>query len=297
MKKTVITLLILSVTTLAYCAATQMYVTFNVTDDNDQPVADARVEVFFQSGAMSNRDDDLTNKNGTATLTGTGHLGFDFRITKEGYYKSVSGKGPGSQSIDVVLREVRNPIAMYAKKLVFLNLDENQFSVSYDLVSGDYLPPYGNGKVSDILFEGENNREDLWTFSNNINVSFPGEGNGIQRFQVPIEKIYSEFRSAYQAPQSGYSKGSSFYSRKDGSGTPRETNYDPSANYYFRIRADKDVEGNIVSALYGKIYGEFNQSGGVPYYVNPTPNDRNIEFDWRQNLFGGLPQNERVTAP
>jgi hypothetical protein len=33
------------------------------------------------------------------------------------------------------------------------------------------------------------------------------------------------------------------------------------------------------------------------YYYNSTPNDRNIEFDPKQNLLGGLQSFERVTAP
>jgi hypothetical protein len=33
------------------------------------------------------------------------------------------------------------------------------------------------------------------------------------------------------------------------------------------------------------------------YYLNPTPNDRNVEFDPKQNLLGGLQSFEQVTAP
>jgi hypothetical protein len=33
------------------------------------------------------------------------------------------------------------------------------------------------------------------------------------------------------------------------------------------------------------------------YYLNPTPNDRNLEFDPKRNLFTNLKDEERVTAP
>lgn len=33
------------------------------------------------------------------------------------------------------------------------------------------------------------------------------------------------------------------------------------------------------------------------YYLNPTPNDRNVEFDPKRNLFTNLKSDERVTAP
>lgn len=69
---------------------------------------------------------------------------------------------------------------------------------------------------------------------------------------------------------------------------------DPNRNYLFRVRTVKDHAGNIVSAHYGKIYGDFMQ---FTYYLNPTPNDRNIEFDPKQNLLQGLQSFETVSAP
>jgi hypothetical protein len=64
--------------------------------------------------------------------------------------------------------------------------------------------------------------------------------------------------------------------------------------HFFWVRTVKDHEGNIVSAHYGKIYGDFMQ---FTYYLNPTPNDRNIEFDPKQNLLQGLQSFEQVSAP
>jgi hypothetical protein len=69
---------------------------------------------------------------------------------------------------------------------------------------------------------------------------------------------------------------------------------DPNRNFYFRVRTALDHQGNVVSAQYGKIYGDLAQ---FRYYLNPTPNDRNIEFDPKQNLVGGLQSFERVTSP
>ena len=42
-----------------------------------------------------------------------------------------------------------------------------------------------------------------------------------------------------------------------------------------------DANGNVKSALYGKIYGDFMK---FTYYLNPTPNSRNMEFDPKNNL-------------
>jgi hypothetical protein len=63
--------------------------------------------------------------------------------------------------------------------------------------------------------------------------------------------------------------------------------------YYFRTRT-KVVNGKIVSGLYGKIRDQIRidpkKKGGFcavefTYYLNPTPLDRNMEFDRKKNLF------------
>jgi hypothetical protein len=62
----------------------------------------------------------------------------------------------------------------------------------------------------------------------------------------------------------------------------------------------------VESALYGKIQGDMRflvgtkapRAGiGFTYYLNPTPNDRNVEFDPSQNLLGGLPFDAQVKLP
>jgi hypothetical protein len=77
-------------------------------------------------------------------------------------------------------------------------------------------------------------------------------------------------------------------------GKPIETNRDVHHNYYFRVRTKLDENGNVVSARYGKIYGDFMQ---FSYYLNPTPNDRNVEFDPKQNLITSLKFDEGVSQP
>ena len=65
-------------------------------------------------------------------------------------------------------------------------------------------------------------------------------------------------------------------------------------NYFFRVRTVLDENGKVKSALYGKIYGDFMH---FSYYLNPTPNDRNVEFDPKQNLLKKLTPLEAVTEP
>ena len=72
-------------------------------------------------------------------------------------------------------------------------------------------------------------------------------------------------------------------------------------NYFFRVRTVLNKAGEVESALYGKIHGDFsldhNGVFGFSYYLNPTPNDRNLEFDTRQNLFTKLRPEEWVSQP
>ena len=60
--------------------------------------------------------------------------------------------------------------------------------------------------------------------------------------------------------------------------------------------------GTLLSALYGKIYGDFSQNIGhgniyFNYYLNPEPNSRNMEFNTQSNLFKNLRSLEQVGAP
>lgn len=80
----------------------------------------------------------------------------------------------------------------------------------------------------------------------------------------------------------------------------------PVFGYCFRVRAVLDRDGNVKSALYGKIAGNFRfyagtiapTSGmGFDYYLNPKPNDRNVEFDPMRNLVKDLKPLEEVEEP
>jgi hypothetical protein len=77
-------------------------------------------------------------------------------------------------------------------------------------------------------------------------------------------------------------------------GHPPKYDRDQKRNYFFRIRTVLDEEGNVKSACYGKIYGDFMD---FRYYLNPTPNSRNVEFDPKRNLLQGLKPDEQVDKP
>ena len=158
---------------------------------------------------------------------------------------------------------------------------------------GDWVAPYGKGINADILFEAHLDQRPQNDADYRLTVSFPKTGDGIQEFVVPDMEKGSDLRSPHEAPVSGY-QSQWVQTRNRKPGQPETGNLDANRNYIFRVRTALDQQGNVVSAHYGKIYGDFLQ---FRYYLNPTPNSRNIEFAPKQNLLGGIQSFEQVTAP
>ncbi len=73
-----------------------------------------------------------------------------------------------------------------------------------------------------------------------------------------------------------------------------ETNARPGGGYFFRLRTVVDEKGEIVSCHYAKAYGDIPD---LKIYFNPTPNDPNLEFDPKRNLFQGLDPLDQVREP
>jgi hypothetical protein len=147
-------------------------------------------------------------------------------------------------------------------------------------MAGDWVAPYGKGVNTDFLFT-ENHADVKSGYT--LTVSFPHPGDGIQRFSRDWSLGVSGLQSSHEAPIDGYQP------KYEQTQMP-----DPNQIYYFRVQTVLDENGNVKSTLYGKIYGDFMQ---FSYYLNPTPNDRNIEFDPKQNLFKLKPRDLKVTAP
>lgn len=267
-------------------------VTLKLVDENGVSVPGANAGVGFYTNSMPASIDGKTDTNGLfmATYSAQSDLAqLGFYAEKSGYYSTRMGYllEPPYDTLKwnptetLVLRKVAKPIAMYSKKYVMgLKLPEYNEQIGYDLMIGDWVGPYGKGINSDILFtENHPDKKSGYTFT----IGFPKQGDGIQEFTLPDREKGSGLRSPHEAPIDGYQ------SKYEQTQMP-----DPNRIYLFRVRTVKDHEGNIVSAHYGKIYGDFMQ---FTYYLNPTPNDRNIEFDPKQNLLQGLRSFEQVSAP
>jgi len=273
----------------------QWKATLKVVDEAGSPVAGAGVKVGYYTNNTSVDITGTTDANGIFVASHTTstfnyiEYGLAFVVEKDGYYETRLNCELGipydstkwNPTVSLLLKRVGKPIAMYAKKYVMgLNLPEYNKQIGYDFMIGDLVGPYGKGINSDIFFtENHADEKSGYTFT----IGFPKEGDGIQEFILPDREMGSGLRSPHEAPVDGYQP------KHEQTQMPN-----PNRIYLFRVRTAKDHAGNIVSAHYGKIYGDFMQ---FTYYLNPTPNDRNIEFDPKQNLLGGLQSFEGVNAP
>lgn len=271
--------------------------TISVVNEAGQPIAGADVEASYYVTPPPGRTEaseslrGLTDTNGIVRLTqtNTGSVGLGFQASKAGYYSTRAGHQfdrfqdgdmeKWNPHITLALKDIGKPIAMSAKRV------ENgppvfKEPVGYDLTAGDWVAPYGKGVNSDFLFT-ENHADAKSGYT--LTVSFPHSGDGIQGFTRDWRLGVSGLLSSHEAPIGGYQPK---YEQTQMA--------DPNRIYYFRVRTVLDSQGNILSTHYGKIYGDFMQ---FAYYLNPTPDDRNVEFDPKQNLLKGLKSFERVDAP
>ena len=266
--------------------------TMRVVDESGNPISGANANIGYFTNSQPANAIGVTDTNGLFTashsvLESLAEVGL--QADKPDYYTVSAERQLGPQydpaqwtfTQTLVLKKVGKPIAMYAKKYVMgLNLPEYNKQIGYDFMIGDLVGPYGKGINSDIFFtENHADEKSGYTFT----IGFPKEGDGIQEFILPDREMGSGLRSPHEAPVDGYQP------KHEQTQMPN-----PNRIYLFRVRTAKDHAGNIVSAHYGKIYGDFMQ---FTYYLNPTPNDRNIEFDPKQNLLGGLQSFEGVNAP
>lgn len=283
-------------------------ITFRALDDEQNPVAKVNVQAgFYYSPEKQGIIVGETDTNGLCAVEGITCMDMWYSAEKSGYYKTegryVFGMveppvidnrwQPWNPTNTVALRRIKNPIPMYVKS-VRIKIPVADKTIGFDLEKGDWIAPYGNGVNPDFLFLLNRNRAYENDFECSLQVTFPNEEDGLQEI---VAKPVSEnsLRLPYVAPQTGYSAEwkREIFMKPDGARQNLETRTDQ--NYMFRIRAVLDKNKEVKSALYGKIYGDINYYGYIAdkvtlvftYYLNPMPNDRNLEFDPNKNLFGG----------
>ena len=311
MKKTILHLFTVLATGCAIAQSTtnQWHATIKVLDEVNQPIPDARVEVWYYVKPPAGRSEasesttGITDTNGSfsASHENTGSIDLGFRVSKNGYYPTTKGHELGTEynaarwnpTMTLQLKKIGEPTPMYAKR------EETKFQkeaepIGFDLTAGDWIPPFGTGKNADLFFTATRKVVSETDYEGDLKVSFPNPADGIMAV-APAPDTGSPLQMPRAAPEEGYQPQRTWHH------TPSERP-EPVQGYFFRVRTLLDESGAIKSALYGKVRGDVNFYVGTrsphpgmafTYYLNPKPNSRNVEFDSARNLFPG----ENVPAP
>lgn len=260
------------------------------------PVQGAQVDVRFLGTGTRDVEtkSGVTDEFGCFEVSGSSVLRTIAFASKNGYYDVESGDLSRKVDHDIQLRlwEIKNPIPLYAKRLqVVAPVIEKRFA--YDCEVGDWVEPHGLGKVPDLvcLVRSIRKNDRYSDYHHELLLAFSNSEDGFVRF---TQRRYSELKSPYSAPVEGDYQRAWKYFRKREPGSGMETNANPSGGYFFRLRTVVDEKGKIVSCHYAKAYGDIPD---LKIYFNPTPNDPNLEFDPKRNLFEGLDPLDQVRDP
>jgi hypothetical protein len=268
-------------------------VTCTILSGDGTPVNAANVHIAYigQTAENSSRTKGLSNSLGVFVAKGHAPLRMKVIVDKEGYYPSVVNdlNRMKDHNVNIVLYKKKNPIPLYVRK-TRITPPVLKEKLGYDLKIRDWVKPHGQGEKIDIYFKVVYEERARYNFDYSLEVSFPNENDGIQEF---YSSNFSVLKSPYKAPLKGYIKGW-IQKTKRRPDRGRSGNRDKKRNFWMRVRSEVDGVGNIVSAHYIKMYGDFPD---LQIYYNPIPNDRNLEFDPTKNLFNDLKSYEKVRQP
>lgn len=272
----------------------------------------------WAESAPESLDSKTTDENGRCRLKGktnTGKTGVNIHNPPSGYYPNsfcvrhtftqkpllpLLHWRPTDLVITAGLFKIERPIPLFVRRTVLGNgqpiSERVHGSFAYDLLKAAWLPPIGNGEHADMVFERlprqmfgkvSNPHVNACSYKDTIVVRFEGDGNGIMEM-APMPNTPFMIRTA---PVSGYGKSYKIWHSIDDAYQHQESR-DENRHFCFRIRTRKNEKGEIIEAYYGKIYGDIGTVAdkknlyGVTflYYLNLRPNDRNLEWDMKNNL-------------
>lgn len=268
-----------------------------------------------------------TGETGEISFTGRAESDTHVSLRQPGYYgayRKVSSYVVDRESGDVVFldrtielvaKEIRDPIVMVATRRNLYLPREYASGAGFDLMKNDFVEPLGSGLVADLYLSVDEELGETDFFETRLSIRFPNEGDGLAEF-IADPSEGSALRSVHQAPSDGYEPGKTIVNglyRIDDAGVgypqrEQRTIRRDDMNYYIRVRTKQDSEGRVVSAQYGKIYGDFALFGhrdpekytiklGSCYYLNPTSNDRNVEAVSGSSLLEGVSRLDLPNSP
>ena len=307
-----------------------------VTDETMQPIAGAKTMIAFTTIVHGGDAtfDGLTDRAGVFFARGRAQHSVIIDADKDGHYKAHFDRLPRDRdwNLTVVLPRVINPIPLLARESTVWKaprdgqpreLEISGETIGFDFAMGEMVAPYGKGQIADVLFKIRNEFKG-WKYSDRdmeetrrapinrntsesnlkfyhgkfdaeLGISFPGAQEGLVEEKDHFLP-YSRLKMPHRAPETGYAPTWHYTANTYSPSTARD-----DVGFFLRARVKLDKEGRIVSANYAKIMGDFrlDARGSISftYYFNPTPNDRNLEFDPKRNLFPASVQGADVRDP
>ena len=291
--------------------------TFSVKDDEGTALPDIKVCIAGHKGWVPGpsfgRDEfrskeGVTDTNGMLTLeiaSDQGH--FEYTVQRLPDYYDFYARDlyltekkndqwmPWDRKIEIIMAKKGKPIVMYAKKTSAdekSKLNYNNINVGYDLMIGDWIDPYGKGKVADFFVKFEHDIISENDYLHTMTIRFPNDGDGLILQPVPIRERNDLVLSRF-APENGYQ---SLYIEQQGVKNNKSIyTAIENDNFFIRTRTVKK-DGKIISCNYGKIIGCIEGSNSnflcMRYFLNPNQNDRNLEVDRSDNLIKHLEKDD-----
>jgi hypothetical protein len=311
-------------------------VRLHVVNDLRAPIVGAKTLISFTTPVHggATRYEGSTDDHGLFSGSGRA-VGSVFVLSeKDGHYGARFERLPNNRDLDVtvVLPRIIDPIPLFARSASASKLSVSgrhpdaqfeELTIGFDLMKGEMVAPFVKGVVPDLLFKIRN-RFVGWRYSERemeetrrhpssrnstesdlkhyhgkfeaeLEISFPGANEGLVEVKDQFLP-YSRLKMPHRAPEAGYVSMWRAAARTYSGVAPRE-----DVGFFLRTRVKLDKEGRIVSANYAKVVGDFqlDPRGFVnfTYYFNPTPNDRNLEFDPKRNLFPSTVSGSDVRNP
>lgn len=299
-------------------------ITARIVDESGKPIEGATVDVGIGNLRYKDQLNNFVGKSDSEGKFSAESLAVaayvQFVVSKDGYYISrmlfegmendpekvrpVGRFEPWNPTVDIVLKKIGKPIPMLArlgnssKKL----MPDMASDFTFDLMAWDWLPPHGKGRVADLLIRVDERKDGEEIQSRSLQLRFSNEHDGL----IPIMKLHgveSVLKSPRTAPENGYEMRELTIAYQKGQIISYEDLDKLPKGYFFRIRTQVNTTGEVVSAYYGKIIQtnltrsappliRYNSAEGSrkadfmfsSCYINPTPNDRNLEYDQESNL-------------
>ena len=295
-------------------------VDYEVNDEAGIPVSNVVVETQTQkdylviSWTQAIKKDSYiskTDKDGKASCRFRCHHGnFDAYVSAPGYYPEelldLSFGANYDMKLDkVIFPRLEKKVVIHIRKIhnpVDLKLTNGHITdfkcplargeYAFDLETGDWVSPRGKGKVRDLIVCIEAVTNDSIKFMRG-KIVFPHGGAYREKL---IQSTH--FKSVYNADTSMVYQASFpfefYYDTRHHGKSYCQMPLEKEDYWIFRVREVRDSDGNLLSANYGKIYGQiriFDYFEFYKCYFNTAPNDTNLEENmlWLQSYYTTSP--------